>query len=107
MALLSIASLGFLSLQLQLVALDDIKHHVRENANATATATSDSLAAKLNGLALNSSQQYADEFNAAIASLQARIDNELFGSWLNTTAFVLNSTLVEFYDGVQEGASCS
>ncbi len=106
LALLFIATLGFLSLQFQLVALNAIKSHARENANATVTASTDSLAAKLNTLATGSSQQYANEFNAAIAAYQDRIDNDLFGSWLNTTAVVLNNTLVEFYGDVQEGRSC-
>lgn len=103
LALLFIASLGFLSLQFQMLALNAIKEHARENANATVTASTTSLAAKLNTLATNSSQQYANDFNQAVAAYEQRIDDELFGSWLNTTAVVLNSTLVEFYDGVQQG----
>lgn len=103
-ALLFIASLGFLSLQFQLVALDGIKAHARENANSTVTASSNQLTAKLNAMAMNSSRQYATDFNAAIAKYQERIDNELFGSWLNTTAVVLNNTIVEFYDGIENGA---
>ncbi len=63
------------------------------------------LTAKLNAMAMNSSRQYATTFNAAIAKYQDRIDNELFGSWLNTTAVVLNNTIVEFYDGIENGAS--
>jgi len=103
LALLSIALLGFLSLQFQLVALNAIKDHARENANATVTASTESLTNKLNALSANSSLQYANDFNTAVQAYQIRVDNELFGSWLNTTAVVLNSTLVEFYDGVQEG----
>ncbi len=105
LALLFIASLGFLSLEFQLVALNAIKEHAHENANATVAASTDSLATKLNALATDSSQQYANDFNAAIATYQNRIDNELFGTWLNTTAITLNSTLVEFYDGIQDGMS--
>ena len=90
-------------MEFQLLALTVIKEHARETVNSTVTASTNSLTNKLNTLASNSSQQYANEFNAAIASYQDRIDNELFGSWLNTTAVVLNTTLVEFYGGVQEG----
>lgn len=54
-------------------------------------------------MALNSSQEYADSYNKAIAGYQDRINNELFGSWVNTTAVTLNSTLVEFYDEVEKG----
>lgn len=54
-------------------------------------------------MALNGSQEYADSYNKAIAGYQDRINNELFGSWVNTTAVTLNSTLVEFYDEVEKG----
>lgn len=58
-------------------------------------------------MALNSSQEYADSYNKAIAEYQDRINNELFGSWVNTTSVTLNSTLVEFYDEVEKGEAHS
>ncbi|WVQ81342.1 hypothetical protein IAT38_003465 [Cryptococcus sp. DSM 104549] len=102
LALLFISLLGFLSIQFQLVALNAIKAHAESNANATVSASANSLAAKLNAAAMSSSQEYADSYNAAIAGYQQRIDDELFGSWLNTTAVTLNTTLVEFYDEVEK-----
>ena len=102
LALLLIASLGFLSLQFQLVALDAIKDHAKKNANSTVTATTNSLTTKLNALATNSSLQYANEFNAAVNAYEQRINEELFGTWINSTAVTLNSTLVEFYDQVED-----
>ena len=105
LALLCVASLGFLSLEFQLAALNAIKSHVRDNANSAVTASTESLTAKLNSLALASSQQYANEFNTAVTAYQTRIDVDLFGSWLNTTSVVLNNTLVEFYDDLQSGKS--
>lgn len=101
LALLFVASLGFLSLQFQMVALEAIKSHAEASANSTVTASTDSLVAKINAVATNSSQQYADEFNSAITTYQTRINDELFGSWLNTTAVVLNDTLVTFYDEIE------
>ncbi|WWD21193.1 hypothetical protein CI109_105677 [Kwoniella shandongensis] len=101
LALLFISLLGFLSIQFQLVALDAIKSHAQQNANSTVTASADNLATKLNSAAIGSSQEYADQYNAVIASYQKRIDEELFGSWVNTTAVTLNSTLVQFYDEVE------
>jgi hypothetical protein len=50
-----------------------------------------------------SSQQYATDFNAAVDRYEDRINNELFGRWLNTTAISLNSTINEFYSGVEDG----
>lgn len=103
LALLFIALLGFLSIQFQLVTLNAIKSHARENANATVAQSSNDLTAKLNQMALASSQQYATDFNAAIERYEDRINNELFGHWLNTTAISLNATMNEFYDGVEDG----
>ncbi|ORY24192.1 hypothetical protein BCR39DRAFT_582344 [Naematelia encephala] len=102
LALLFIALLGFLSLQFQILALNAIKSHARENANATVAASTSSLTAKLNDMALNESRQYALEFNNAMTQYQQRINDDLFGSWFNTTAVTLNATLVEFYNGVEQ-----
>ncbi|OCF40577.1 plasma membrane fusion protein PRM1 [Kwoniella heveanensis CBS 569] len=101
LALLFISLLGFLSIQFQLVALDALKAHARENANATVAASTNSLTTKLNAAALQSSKEYAAQYNEAIGRYQQRIDDELFGSWLNTTATTLNTTLVEFYNDVE------
>lgn len=103
LALFFIALIGFLSIQFQLLALNAIKNHARANANATVAASTNSLRSKLNAMALQQSQEYASEYNTAIGLYQQRIDDELFGKWMNTTAIQLNSTLEEFYDEVQNG----
>lgn len=105
LALLFVALLGFLMLQFQIIALNAIKDHARANANSTVAATSSSLAAKMNAMAADTSADYARDFNAAIARHQQRIDDELFGKWINTTAITLNETVGEFYDGLESGAS--
>jgi hypothetical protein len=105
LALFFIAFIGFLSIQFQLLALNAIKNHARANANATVAASTNSLTSKLNAMALQQSQEYASEYNTAIGLYQQRIDDELFGKWMNTTAIQLNSTLEEFYDEVQNGES--
>jgi hypothetical protein len=92
-------------LQFQIIALNAIKDHARANANSTVAATSSSLAAKMNAMAADTSADYARDFNAAIARHQQRIDDELFGKWINTTAITLNETVGEFYDGLESGAS--
>ncbi|AAW44262.2 plasma membrane fusion-related protein, putative [Cryptococcus deneoformans JEC21] len=107
LALLFISLFGFLSIQFQLVALNALKAHAQSSANSTVTASTNSLVTKLNAAALNSSQEYADSYNEAIAGYQDRINNELFGSWVNTTAVTLNSTLVEFYDEVEKALNAS
>lgn len=103
LALLFIALLGFLSIQFQLLALNGIKAHARAHANETVTQSSNDLTAKLNSIALASSQQYATDFNAAVDRYEDRINNELFGKWLNTTAVSLNATINEFYNQVEDG----
>ena len=103
LALLFVALLGFLMLQFQIIALNAIKDHARANANSTVAATSSSLAAKMNAMAADTSADYARDFNAAIARHQQRIDDELFGKWINTTAITLNETVGEFYDGIENG----
>jgi hypothetical protein len=105
LALLFVALLGFLMLQFQIIALNAIKDHARANANSTVAATSSSLAAKMNAMAADTSADYARDFNAAIARHQQRIDDELFGKWINTTAITLNETVGEFYDGLESGTS--
>lgn len=103
LALLFIALLGFLSIQFQLLALNGIKDHARANANETVTQSSNDLTEKLNSMALASSQQYATDFNLAVDRYEDRINNELFGKWLSTTAISLNATINEFYDQVEDG----
>jgi hypothetical protein len=105
LALLFVALLGFLMLQFQIIALGAIKDHARANANSTVAATSSSLAAKMNAMVADTSADYARDFNAAIARHQQRIDDELLGKWINTTAITLNETVGEFYDGLESGTS--
>jgi hypothetical protein len=40
-----------------------------------------------------------------IAGWQNEIDEGVFGPWLNTTAVTLNTTLVSFYDKIEDGMS--
>jgi hypothetical protein len=90
-------------LQFQILALNGIKAYARANANSTVAATSSSLASKINAMAAGTSADYARDFNAVIARHQQRIDDELFGKWINTTAITLNATVGEFYDDIENG----
>ncbi len=103
LALLLISLLGIISLEFQLLALTSIKSHAASTANSTVTASTNSLTHTLNQAAANSSLEYAFEVNNVIASFEARLQDELFGTWLNTTAVILNQTLVEFYSEVESG----
>ena len=57
----------------------------------------------MNAMAADTSAVYARDFNAAIERHQQRIDDELFGKWIKTTAITLNETVGEFYDGLESG----
>ena len=107
LSLLLVAAAGFLSIQFQLLALDAIMAHAESTANSTITASTSSLTAKLNSYAANSSAQYASTFNAAVATYQDRIDNELFGTWTNSSLINLNTTLVEFYSGIESALNAT
>jgi hypothetical protein len=69
------------------------------------SASTDSLTQKLNAMAAKSSANYAMEFNNQITMFQQRVDEEMFGTWLNSTSVLLNSTLVTFYDELESGES--
>jgi hypothetical protein len=43
--------------------------------------------------------------NLVIQGWQQDIDTTIFGTWLNTTTVTLNTTLIEFYDKVEQGGS--
>jgi hypothetical protein len=103
LALLFISLLGLLTLQFQILALNAIKHHAEANANSTVSASTNQLTAKLNAMAMNSSASYAIDFNNQVVAFQQRVDDEMFGEWLNTTAITLNATLVTFYSEVELG----
>jgi hypothetical protein len=103
LALLFISLLGLLTRQFQILALNAIKHHAEANANSTVSASTNQLTAKLNAMAMNSSASYAIDFNNQVVAFQQRVDDEMFGEWLNTTAITLNATLVTFYSEVELG----
>lgn len=52
-------------------------------------------------MAFQQSREYAASYNAAVARHQQTLDERLIGSWINTTGVALNTTLVEFYDDVE------
>lgn len=107
LALLFMSVVGLIALECQIAALHVIKDHAERSANATIMSSANDFSAKLNALSSQASAEYATDMNNAITSLQHRINDELFGTWINSTAVTLNSTLVEFYAEVQSGRSVS
>jgi hypothetical protein len=72
-------------------------------ANQSVEASTQSLVGAMSGSAQNSSMAYAAQVNEVIIAYQDKVNAMLFGHWVNTTTVVLNETLVEFYDGVEQG----
>lgn len=101
LALLCLSVIGLVVLEIQLGALHAIQHHAENNANATMAKTTGDLVSKLNAMSANASASYANDANKAIAALEYRINDELFGHWINSTAKTLNNTLVAFYSEVE------
>lgn len=69
--------------------------------NASISDMSTSMTARLNSHLAERGMAYSSTINADIAAVQHTLDNEVFGTWVNTTTVVLNGTLVEFYDLVE------
>ncbi|WOO78570.1 Plasma membrane fusion protein PRM1 [Vanrija pseudolonga] len=101
LSLLCLSVIGLVVLQIQLGALHAIQHHAEKNANATMAKTTGDLVSKLNAMSANASASYANDANKAIAAIEYRINDELFGHWINSTAKTLNNTLVAFYSEVE------
>jgi hypothetical protein len=78
---------------------DDAKDEV---ASGVSDSTS-SIVAQINAVGIQQSRVYVEQTNQVIMGWQRAIDEELFGPWLNTTTVVLNSTLGEFYDKIENG----
>ena len=105
LTLFFVSLLSLLCLQFQIVAINNLRSSTMETANDSVQASTQSLVTGMTGSAQNASSAYAAEVNAAIIAYQDKVNDRLFGHWVNTTTVVLNETLVEFYDGVEQGAS--
>ncbi|KAL1407522.1 plasma membrane fusion protein prm1 [Vanrija albida] len=101
LSLLCLSVIGIVVLQLQLGALHAIQRHAEQSANASMAKTTSDLVSKLNAMSADASASYANDANKAIAELEHKINDELFGHWINSTAKALNNTLVAFYDEVE------
>jgi hypothetical protein len=92
-------------MQIQLSAVSSIRERSTTNANSAISAQAESLGLAVNQAMADQSKQYAVEMNLVIAGWQSEIDEGVFGPWLNTTAVTLNTTLVSFYDKIEDGMS--
>lgn len=105
LTLLVMSVVGLIVIQAQIAALHALKAHAQASASESIGDTTDQIAQRLNGLLADASVRYAEDMNAALAGIEARINGDMFGHWVNATAVNLNNTLVEFYAEV-EGREC-
>jgi len=103
--LLGFGILTFLTMQIQLSAVHALRDRSSAEANSAIAVQSQSLGVAINQAMLQQSGEYATNMNLVIQGWQQDIDTTIFGPWLNTTTVALNTTLVEFYDKVEDGES--
>ncbi|KIY61770.1 hypothetical protein CYLTODRAFT_495068 [Cylindrobasidium torrendii FP15055 ss-10] len=104
LACLLIGLFGLLAIELQLLAMQPLVDHYKEQAASTASGFSNTIALSLNANMQNQSAAYASSVNAQVDSMQTQINEGMFG-WVENTTSTLNETIVEFYDAVQDGVS--
>lgn len=101
--LLGFGALTFLTMQIQLSAVHALRERSTAEAEVAISDHSRSLGVAINEAMLGHSEAYANDMNAVIRGWQDTIDSTVFGPWLNTTTVALNTTLVDFYDRVEQG----
>lgn len=101
--LLGFGILTFLTMQIQLSAVHALRERSTAEAEVAISDHSRSLGVAINEAMLGHSEAYANDMNAVIRGWQDTIDSTVFGPWLNTTTVALNTTLVDFYDRVEQG----
>lgn len=89
-------------LQFQIIAVHGLRDKSTADVSSAVSVQSATLSNNLNDALFSSSKQYAQDVNHVLQGWQNRIDNEIFGPWLNTTTVVLNGTLVEFYGEIED-----
>lgn len=90
-------------MQIQLSAVHALRERSTAEAEVAISDHSRSLGVAINEAMLGHSEAYANDMNAVIRGWQDTIDSTVFGPWLNTTTVALNTTLVDFYDRVEQG----
>lgn len=93
----------FLTMQIQLSAVHALRERSTAQADSAIAAQSKSLGEAINQAMFQQSGEYATDMNRVIQGWQEDIDRTIFGPWLNTTTVTLNTTLIEFYDKVENG----
>ncbi|KAJ7745438.1 hypothetical protein DFH07DRAFT_942850 [Mycena maculata] len=95
---------GLLSVELQLAAMGPLVDKYSQQANATATDFSNTIATSINASMFNQSATYANSVNAHVDTIQDAINDGLFG-WVNTTTTTLNTTIETFYEDIQNAVN--
>ncbi|KAF8134482.1 hypothetical protein EV363DRAFT_1323630 [Boletus edulis] len=91
---------GFLSVQIQLIAVGPLEAKYSAQSAASVQDLSNTIATQMNNSMYTQSAAYANGINAKVETVQSSINNGLFG-WVNGTTTTLNSTLNNFYTDIQ------
>ncbi|KAG6865489.1 hypothetical protein C0991_002203 [Blastosporella zonata] len=95
-----IGLIGLISIEIQLAAMQPLVAKYQErSANAT-TDFSNTIFTAINASMYNQSAAYANDVNGHIDAIQTTINDGVFG-WVNVTTTTLNTTIVDFYNDVQ------
>ncbi|KAJ9123135.1 hypothetical protein QFC22_001327 [Naganishia vaughanmartiniae] len=100
-ALLCFGLLSLLVVQCQIAVVGALRDDAKDDVASGVSESTSSIVAQINAIGIQQSRIYVEQTNQVIMGWQKAIDEELFGPWLNTTTVVLNSTLGEFYDKVE------
>ncbi|RDB16658.1 Plasma membrane fusion protein PRM1 [Hypsizygus marmoreus] len=100
LACLLIGLIGLLSIQLQLAAMGPIIAKYQERSAGAASGFSNTIATSINASMYDQSAAYASDVNGRVDAIQTTINQGVFG-WVNVTTVTLNTTIVNFYDDVQ------
>lgn len=104
LACLLIGLIGLLSIQIQLAAMAPLVSKYQERSQNAASDFSNTIATSINNSMYDQSAAYANDVNARVDAIQTTINQGVFG-WVNVTTVTLNTTIVNFYDDVQNAVS--
>ncbi|KAL4263584.1 Plasma membrane fusion protein PRM1 [Pleurotus pulmonarius] len=101
LACLIIGFVGLMSIQIQLIAIGAIETKYQSAAADTTSDFTNTIATSINDSMYAQSAAYAADVNLRVDGIQTTVNDGMFG-WVNVTTTELNTTIVNFYAGVQD-----
>ncbi|KAI8457227.1 hypothetical protein BY996DRAFT_4554162, partial [Phakopsora pachyrhizi] len=91
--------LGFLVVEVQILALKGVRSRAINEANNGLDGISNLLVDKINSETGRASETFALDTNSVLQKFESDVNNHMLG-WAGTTTTTLNNTLTTFYDGL-------